>query len=184
MSSRERTARRRSGGEPERNGAESARVRPAGREDLERIVAIERASFSDPWRPSSFASLIGDPRVLFLVAELPELPVAGYLVTWFAADEGEIANLAVAADARRRGVARALLGGVLEEARSREASALYLEVRESNEAARRLYESHGFSAVGRRRNYYRLPLEDALVLRLVLPVRRISRRGLSPSRDG
>jgi len=91
--------------------------------------------------------------------------VAGYVVAWFAADEGEIANLAVSPSAWGGGVGRALLGAALDVASSRGASAVYLEVRDSNERARRLYRSNGFEEVGRRRRYYRRPVEDAIVLR-------------------
>ncbi len=83
-----------------------------------------------------------------------------------AADEGEILNLAVAPDGRRRGLGHALVRRVLEGLTSRGAQAIYLEVRESNASARRLYAGHGFREVGRRKQYYRRPVEDAIVLRL------------------
>ena len=82
----------------------------------------------------------------------------------FAADEAEIANLAVADDERGQGVGAALLDAVLQAAEARGSASIYLEVRESNSVARRLYGSRGFSAVGRRRGYYRRPSEDALIL--------------------
>jgi ribosomal-protein-alanine N-acetyltransferase len=93
----------------------------------------------------------------------------GYLVAWFIMDEGEIANLAVAPEARSHGVGTLLLGTAIAMARRREVGTIYLEVRDSNAAARALYASHGFQEIGRRRRYYRRPVEDALVLRLVLP---------------
>ena len=83
-----------------------------------------------------------------------------------AADEGEILNLAVAPPGRRRGLGRALVRGVLDALTSRGARAIYLEVRESNAPARALYAAHGFREVGRRKQYYRRPVEDAIVLRL------------------
>ncbi len=83
-----------------------------------------------------------------------------------AADEGEILNLAVAPRGRRRGLGRALVRGVLDALTSRAARAIYLEVRESNAPARALYAAHGFREVGRRKQYYRRPVEDAIVLRL------------------
>jgi ribosomal-protein-alanine N-acetyltransferase len=86
-------------------------------------------------------------------------------VAWFAADEGEIANLAVREPTRRRGIGAALLDAALAEGTRRGAANMYLEVRESNEAARRLYASRGFEEIGRRRRYYRHPVEDAIVLR-------------------
>jgi ribosomal-protein-alanine N-acetyltransferase len=86
-------------------------------------------------------------------------------VALIAGDEGEIADLAVAPSARRRGVGGALLDRVVRDAAASGVGALYLEVRESNAGAIALYRSRGFGAVGRRRGYYRHPSEDALVLR-------------------
>ena len=96
--------------------------------------------------------------------------IAGYVVAWFAADEGEIANLAVREPTRRRGIGAALLDAALVEAGRRGAVNMYLEVRESNEAARALYASRGFEEVGRRRGYYHRPVEDAVVLRRTTPM--------------
>jgi ribosomal-protein-alanine N-acetyltransferase len=140
-----------------------ARLRPATAADLAAVAAIERAAFSDPWSPSSFRSLLANPAVCFSVAER-EHAVIGYSVVWFAADEAELANVAVAATARGRGVGALLVDAVLAEAVTRGAATVYLEVRESNAAARRLYASRHFAEVGRRRRYYRNPGEDALVL--------------------
>ena len=137
--------------------------------DVERIASIERTSFSDPWSRRSFADLMGDRRVFFGVAQSASVPVLGYVIAIFVADEGEIANLAVDPSCRGQGVGAALLDAALREARVRGAVAVYLEVRDSNAAARGLYASRGFVEVGRRRNYYRKPVEDALVLRLEIP---------------
>ena len=149
------------------------RLRHADRHDVDAVAAIEAISFSDPWSRASFASLVGNPQVLFAVADAAppsDAPaVVGYVVAWFAADEAEIANLAAAPSVRGRGVGAALLDAALAEATHRGATAVYLEVRESNAAARALYASRDFAEVGRRRNYYRRPLEDALVLRRDLP---------------
>ncbi len=148
-------------------------LRAAQTSDLETITAIERASFSDPWSRSGFAALLRNPTVLFLVAAdaAPAGPlgdvvgsVVGYVVAWFAADESEIANIAVAPDARGRGVGARLLDAALAEAVRRGAATTYLEVRESNGPARQLYASRGFEVRGRRRRYYHNPSEDALVL--------------------
>src|SRR5207253_2646093 len=97
-------------------------------------------------------------------------PPLGYVVAWFAADEGEIANLAVDPPARGRGLGAALLDAALAEASGRGVTAVYLEVRESNATARRLYASRGFVEVGRRRGYYRKPPEDAIVLRCAVRI--------------
>ena len=144
-------------------------IRPAAAADLERVHELERHSFSDPWHRRSFAALLDDRRVYFAVATDVGARVVGYVVAWFILDEGEIANLAVDVAARGTGVGSALLDAALAEARRRGAVMVYLEVRESNAAARALYASRRFEEVGRRRGYYRKPTEDALVLRLALP---------------
>lgn len=150
-------------------------LRAAADDDLWAVARIEHASFSDPWSLRSFQAVLRDPRSFFVVATVRQggaggaATVVGYVVGWFAADEGEIANLAVAPEARRHHVGAALLDGAIRTARTRGVSSLYLEVRESNRAARALYASRGFQEIGRRRAYYRRPEEDARVLRLVLP---------------
>jgi [ribosomal protein S18]-alanine N-acetyltransferase len=142
-------------------------LRRATMPDLDDIVAIERASFSDPpWSRDSFLALVDSPRAYFTVAcASPTEHVIGYVVAWFVADEAEIANLAVAPDRRGRGVGSRLLDAALVEARLAGARVVHLEVRDSNAAARALYGARGFLAVGRRRRYYRDPVEDALLLR-------------------
>ena len=140
-------------------------VRLATVDDIDAIVAIERAAFSDPWSENSFHEALAHPAVFFACARSGGGDVAGYVVAWFAADEGEIANLAVSPTAGGGGVGRALLTSALDVATSRGASAVYLEVRDSNDRARQLYRSSGFEEVGRRRRYYRHPVEDAIVLR-------------------
>ena len=142
-------------------------LRRADAVDLDAIVAIERASFTDPpWSRDSFIALVDSPRAYFTVAcESPSGDVIGYVVAWFVADEAEIANLAVAPERRGRRVGSRLLDAALAEARLAGARVVHLEVRDSNAAARALYGSRGFSPVGRRRHYYRDPVEDALLLR-------------------
>jgi len=104
---------------------------------------------------------------LFFVAEAGGTnEVAGYVVAFDAADEGEILNLAVAPAGRRNGLGRALVQHMLEALTARGARQIYLEVRESNAPARALYAAQGFKEVGRRTQYYRRPVEDAIVLRL------------------
>ncbi len=142
-------------------------LRAARHADVDAVAAIERIAFSDPWSRNAFATLVANPAVLFLVARSADgafESVVGYIVAWFAADESEIANVAVTPTARGRGVGAMLLDAALDEAVRRGAAMTYLEVRESNTAAQRLYTSRGFTTLGRRRNYYHDPLEDALVL--------------------
>lgn len=148
--------------------AESAGVRPARPADVEAMASIEQDAFSDPWPATAFADMLPAAHARIMVASTGD-DVLGYCVLLCAADEGEIANIAVAPDARRRGIAGELLDDALHAAEHSGVASVYLEVRVSNDAARGLYASRGFIAVGRRRAYYRNPLEDALVLRWSRP---------------
>ena len=143
-------------------------IRPAAVGDVDAIHAIEKASFADPWSRRSFDALLSEPAVYFRVADAAPGEVAGYVVAWCVVDEAEIANVAVAAPMRGRGVGAALLDAALAHAAHVGCRHAFLEVRESNAAARALYASRGFTQVGRRRGYYRHPVEDALVLRCAL----------------
>lgn len=141
-------------------------IGPVQRSDLSSIAELETAAFADPWSLASFESILAEPAVYFAAARDGERTrVVGYVVAWFAADEGEVANLAVREPTRRRGIGAALLDATLREARRRGALMMFLEVRQSNEAARRLYASRGFEEVGRRSKYYQHPVEDAIILR-------------------
>jgi len=131
------------------------------------VGAIERAVFSDPWSANDFAECVRSA-VPFLVAEEGGA-VVGYAVAHCGADEGEILNLGVAPPHRRRGLGRALVERMLALLAARGAREVYLEVRESNAVARRLYQSLGFGEVARRARYYRRPVEDAVVLRAAIP---------------
>lgn len=146
-------------------------VRWAERRDLPAVVAIERASFSDPWTADSFAQALVADRMRMLVAEDDAgsgsggVALVGYVLALHLGVEGEVADLAVAPGVRRRGVGGLLLDRISRELAREGVRELFLEVRELNVAARGLYESRGFGVVGRRRGYYRHPPEDALVLR-------------------
>ena len=140
----------------------------ARKEDVAAISEIERAAFSDPWSARSFRDALEHPAVYFGCARSDAGEVLGYVVAWFVADEGEIANLAVAPAGWGVGIGRALLDAALAEAKQRRIESVYLEVRDSNVRARRLYQSRGFEEVGRRTRYYRRPVEDAIVLRRTL----------------
>ena len=143
-------------------------IGPATVHDLASVATIERAAFSDPWSLRSFREALDSASVYFACARSDAGSVLGYVVAWFVADQGEIANIAVAPDQRGQGVGRALLDAALGEAATRGISAVFLEVRDSNQRARELYASRGFEEVGRRRRYYRRPVEDAIVLRRTL----------------
>jgi ribosomal-protein-alanine N-acetyltransferase len=140
----------------------------ARRDDIVAITELEREAFSDPWSARSFRDALEHPAVYFGCARSDGGAVLGYVVAWFVADEGEIANLAVSPAGWGGGIGRALLDAALAEAGHRRIDSVYLEVRDSNERARRLYQSRGFEEVGRRKAYYRRPVEDAIVLRRTL----------------
>jgi len=127
------------------------------------VHAIEQRVFADPWSTQDFEDCVS--YALFLIAEAED-KVVGYTVALEAADEGEILNLAVAENGRRRGLGRALVEAIVGALTARGVRQVYLEVRESNAPARALYASFGFKEVGRRKGYYRRPVEDAMVLRL------------------
>jgi [ribosomal protein S18]-alanine N-acetyltransferase len=130
------------------------------------VHAIERAVFGDPWSARDFDDSVA-ARVPFFVA-LADGEIAGYVIAHYAADEGEILNLAVAPEQRRRGLGRALARRALAALAERDVREVYLEVRVSNGAAQTLYEGLGFKKVGRRAGYYRRPAEDAVVLRAAI----------------
>ena len=129
------------------------------------VAGLERENFSLPWSENVLTSELSNPLSLWLVA-LDEDKVVGYVGAQIVPDEADMMNVAVHPDYRRRGVARMLVGSLVEALIKRGSHRLTLEVRASNEPAKRLYETLGFSQVGLRRNYYRAPREDALILQL------------------
>ncbi len=137
-------------------------------EDLDEVVAIERTAFSMPWSRGAFLYELQQNRVARCLVMREDARVVGYLCLWEIGDELHITNVAVHLDYRRRGVARSLLAGVIDDARARKLKLVVLEVRPSNPEARALYESFGFRIVGRRRGYYYDTGEDALIMEIAL----------------
>jgi [ribosomal protein S18]-alanine N-acetyltransferase len=149
----------------------TALLRPAETGDIGAVAAIERACFADPWSEESFRRLLGITPAIFLVALFPpDQAIAGYIIAFAVDEDAEVLNVAVHPRFRGHGLARQMLDAVLIELGRRGVRAAFLEVRESNEPARSLYKSRGFSEIGRRKNYYRRPVEDALVLRRFIEV--------------
>ena len=133
--------------------------------DLDDIVAIEAASFNNPWTRDMYERELQNPDVSFLyVLRMPGEGIVAFCSFWLVLDELHINNLAVRGDVRARGLGTALLEHVLQAGASRGAGRATLEVRRSNAAARRLYESLGFEVAATRPNYYVSPAEDALIL--------------------
>jgi [ribosomal protein S18]-alanine N-acetyltransferase len=133
-------------------------------EDLDAVVGIERESFTLPWSRGAFLYEMEQNRVARCWVMREDARVVGYLCVWQIADEVHITNIAVHPGHRRRGIGRALLTYVVEEARRVQARSIGLEVRPSNREARTLYDSFGFRVVGRRKGYYYDTGEDALVM--------------------
>jgi ribosomal-protein-alanine N-acetyltransferase len=133
--------------------------------EIDDVVAIEEASFTNPWTRDMYVAELDKPEVSYCyLARLANGRVVGFCSFWLVVDEIHINNLAVLPDYRRRGVAMALLGHVLRQGVQLGAIRATLEVRRSNDPARLLYERLGFAVVGVRRAYYSKPVEDAIVL--------------------
>jgi ribosomal-protein-alanine N-acetyltransferase len=133
--------------------------------DLEGVLAVEAESFTNPWTREMYAWELQNRSVCHIyVVRMQSCPVAAFCAFWLVFDEIHINNVAVRPRYRGRGIGTALLHHVLAEARQLGARRATLEVRASNEAARRLYERLGFYVAATRRNYYTNPVEDALIL--------------------
>jgi ribosomal-protein-alanine N-acetyltransferase len=144
-------------------------IRPMRLDDLQEVQAIDRASFSLPWPPSSYRYELEDNQFSFLyVAEdrggAETSRVVGMIVVWMIMDESHIATLAVLPEFRRKGISQLLLKVALIEAIRRGARLATLEVRASNRVAHALYRRFRFAVVGRRPRYYQDNQEDALIM--------------------
>jgi [ribosomal protein S18]-alanine N-acetyltransferase len=136
-----------------------------GAADLDAILEIEDASFHNPTTREWYEAELQRPDVCFIfVARTAEHRVAAFCAFWKVVDQIHINNLAVRPALRCQGIGRHLLDRVLEEAAKLGAPRATLEVRRSNEAARRLYARAGFSEAGVRKSYYTHPIEDGLIL--------------------
>lgn len=133
--------------------------------DLDAVLEVEEASFHNPTTREWYESELQRPDVCFVyVIRTPEQPVAGFCAFWKVVDQIHINNLAIRPGLRRQGLGQHLLARILEEAARLGAPNATLEVRRSNEAARRLYQRAGFHLAGVRTSYYTHPIEDALIL--------------------
>lgn len=129
------------------------------------VAELEKICFgSAAWSENSIASELKNQLSLWLVA-LDGETVAGYVGSQTVMDESDMMNVAVHPDCRRQGIAEELVNALTDALREKESRCLTLEVRASNEPAKKLYEKLGFVSVGLRKNYYRNPREDALILR-------------------
>jgi ribosomal-protein-alanine acetyltransferase len=143
-------------------------IRPATLDDVPAVIALEKQAVTAAhWSAEQYRAVFspGEISRVALVIEDRDA-IQGFLVARGVASEWELEDIAIAGPARRRGLGTRLLGEFLDTARSRGATAVFLEVRESNSAARRLYEKWAFSESGRRANYYLNPAEAAITYRL------------------
>lgn len=138
-------------------------IRPMTIQDCEQVAAIEAVSFSVPWSLRAFTDTVEKDNFRYFVAE-DNGEILGYCGFLFVLDEAEIPNVCVKASARKQGVGKQMMQVLIEEAGKLGIAMLFLEVRESNTAARRLYESLGFEENGIRKNFYEQPVEHAVLM--------------------
>ncbi len=131
--------------------------------DVGQVYDLEKSIFSIPWSKESFESSLKGKDTLFIVAE-KEGKISGYLGMYFMGEEADISNVAVSKECRRQHIAQSMLEYILTWAKSGGVRNVTLEVRETNVAAIRLYESMGFREAGIRKNYYKEPIENALIM--------------------
>ena len=136
------------------------RARP---DDATGIAEIELATFPDPWSYRSVMDLITAEGAMCFTAR-EGTRVVGYVIGRLIAPEGEIYRVAVAEEYRRRGIAYRLLDYAVKTSRGKGLESLFLEVRSQNVAAINLYRAYGFSEISRRKDYYRDPLDDAIIM--------------------
>ena len=140
------------------------RIDDVREEQLEKIEEIEKACFSMPWTIEQLRSQMKDSQHEFIAALDDEGRVLGYVGMMYILDEGYISNVAVAPEARRQGIGRDLIKELMARAAALDLAFVTLEVRCSNAAAIALYEKQGFVPVGKRKNYYDFPREDAILM--------------------
>jgi ribosomal-protein-alanine N-acetyltransferase len=140
---------------------EAIKIRPLGYGDLPSVISIERRSFPTPWSLAMFVLELSKPDGICLAVEAEE-GLIGYLVCARYDEVLHLMNVAITPEHRRKGIARALIARLFEEAGP--AARYTLEVRVSNRAAIAMYENFGFRSAGRRRRYYHDNGEDALIM--------------------
>ena len=150
----------------EENNRMHVRIVPMNGDHLDEVAELERICFSVPWSRNMLAEELDNLLSAFLVALDDNDRVVGYAGLQVVLDEGYITNVAVRPECRRMGVASQLLQVFLNFAKANKLAFLTLEVRASNYDAIALYGSRGFRSVGRRKNYYEHPKEDAIIMTL------------------
>jgi ribosomal-protein-alanine N-acetyltransferase len=133
--------------------------------DIPEIVKIERSIFADPWDEQLFTGILDSVDKHLFVEEINGT-IAAYIIYEKVIDEGHITNLAVRNEYQGRGMASGMVKYVLDQAHKANIKEMFLEVRDKNEAALKLYFKFGFKVIGRRKGYYPKANEDALVMKL------------------
>ena len=139
------------------------KILPMNERHVAQVAELEKLCFSDPWSENSVASELKNPLSLWLIAEEDGV-VCGYVGSQTVLGETDMMNIAVHPDCRRKGVASALITELICRLKGQGSHILRLEVRESNAPAIALYKAMGFTQLGLRKNYYRNPKENALIL--------------------
>lgn len=140
-------------------------IRRMSAADIPFAAEIERLCFVHPWSEQSINEEMSKENSVFLMAFEDETPI-GYVGLSTVLDEGYMGNLGVIENYRRKGIGRALMNELINECKAMDSAFVTLEVRASNTPAVKLYESLGFTEAGRRKNYYKEPLEDAILMTL------------------
>ncbi len=134
-------------------------------EDLDQVLEVEKASFSDPWTHQAFEMEVnGKNRFAYYLVARQGDEVVGYLGIWIILNEAHVTNIAIKPSHRKKGIAKELLNFFFNQARLRDVDAVTLEVRASNEPAQNLYRKLGFVEMGIRSKYYQNNNEDALIM--------------------
>ena len=139
-------------------------VRQMAAEDLDAVISVEKDSFCTPWSRSAFEEELARNRLARYIVALDGSEVVGYAGTWLVINEAHVTNVAVSGLHRRQGIGRLLMEQLMALAREEGMDSMTLEVRVTNQAARRLYHQLGFVEAGLRKNYYSETQEDALIL--------------------
>jgi ribosomal-protein-alanine N-acetyltransferase len=137
---------------------------------LEQILEIENVSFPSPWSMKAFKAEIQNPSAC-LWALIEDKVLSGYICFWMFDSEIQLINIAIHPEKRQQGLGEYLLTKMIEDCISKAKHYIWLEVRPSNAAAKRLYQKMGFEEVGRRKKYYMDTNEDAIVMSLPLSQR-------------
>lgn len=134
--------------------------------DALELKAAEDVCFpGDPWSVSIFEQSLRDPVYkIYVLKDMQTPKILAYCVMSYCPPEAELINIATVPEARGQGIGKAILSKIIAECQEKEVEQVFLEVRESNEAARALYENGGFEIIGKRRNYYKSPREDAVLM--------------------